>query len=92
MVRLARLGGMSPHVGETPDEYAARLERVAPQAAGSFLAVSQAYGRYFYGPKDGGQPLDDDPPGQWGTVVKPLLRLVMRRVGIRRSRRFVLES
>ena len=92
MVRLGRLGGIRPLVGETPDEYAARLERVMPEAAGSFSAVSQAYGRHFYGPKDNERPPEDDLIRQWGTIVRLLLRLAMGRIGLRRSRRLALES
>jgi transglutaminase-like putative cysteine protease len=92
MVRLGLLGGVRQGVGETPDEYAERLEQVAPKAAGSFREISKAYGRYFYGPKDSTFRLDEELMAQWGTVVRQLLRLALGRITGRRSRKLALES
>jgi hypothetical protein len=92
MVRLGRLGGVRPRAAETPSEYTARLGMAAPGGADSFLSVSRAYIKYFYGPKGDEIPLGDRVPGEWGTVVTHLFRLVLRRIGFKRSRRLALES
>ncbi len=92
MVRLGRLGGLHPNVGETPDEYASRLERAAPQAGDAFRAVSGAYGRIRYGPKDGPPDLRDMVDRQWGIVVKHMFQLLVRRVRFRGGGRAVYES
>ncbi len=92
MVRLGRLGGVQPRTAETPSEYTARLGLAAPDGAESFLTVSRAYSKHFYGRKGDEMPPYDRLSGEWGTVVKHLLRMMLRRIGLRRSRRFVLES
>ena len=92
MVRLGRLGGLRPRAAETPDEYATRLERAAPQAAEAFRAVSRAYGRSYYGRKDEQLSGQDNLGAQWGIVVKHLFRLMVRRMRFRGVGRVVHES
>ena len=92
MVRLGRLGGVQPRAAETPSEYTARLGLAAPDGAESFLTVSRAYSKHFYGRKGDEMPPYDRLSVEWGTVVKHLSRMMLRRIGLRRSRRLVLES
>ena len=83
---------MHPRAAETPSEYTARLGLAAPDGAESFLIVLRAYSKYFYGRKGDEMPPYERLSGEWDTVVNHLFRLMLRRIGLRRSRKLVLES
>ncbi|MCL4535147.1 MAG: DUF4129 domain-containing protein [Bacteroidetes bacterium] len=50
LLRLGAAIGHPRHIAETPLEYEARLDRVAPEGATEVRAVSDAYGHLRYGP------------------------------------------
>ena len=79
MYRLARLTGLAPTAGSTPEEYGRELSFLMPALSGSFSSIIEAYYESRYGQKKGlssaqGEKLE----GSWRAVAKALLKRLFR--------------